>query len=78
MTLVDDLRQHIAAASRFNRAIDGHRRYRFNARTFTPLLGQGLGKEVLPQMADAAQCLGVAQAIVAVGRDITYRCALNV
>ncbi|MNG13251.1 hypothetical protein D3C84_969190 [compost metagenome] len=35
---------------------------------FSLLLGQGAGKKILPQVADAAQCLGIVPAIIANGR----------
>ena len=41
------------------------------------LFGQGLGKEILPQVTDAAQCLSVMTAEVALGRNVANRCGKN-
>ncbi|MNJ68286.1 hypothetical protein D3C77_645210 [compost metagenome] len=77
--LAVDLRQGLAAGNRFaGDGVDlGDRQLTF-LRTFTLLLCQRLGKEVLPQVADAAEGLGVVPGKVADGRQITGRELKNV
>ncbi|MNG32658.1 hypothetical protein D3C84_1187270 [compost metagenome] len=71
-TLAVNLRQHLAAAQRLAsdlvELLGGHG---LGRAVFTLLLSQGAGKKILPQVADATQCLGIVPAIVADGRDIT-------
>ena len=46
-------------------------------RFFCLLLGHRAGKEILPQVTDAAQCLSVMTAEVALGRNVANRCGKN-
>ena len=77
--LADDMVQQFGAEGRFNRFIEGDGLVAARRRcVFTQLIGQGPGKEILPQVTDAAQRLGVTQAVIAVRGDNAYRCGLNV
>lgn len=78
LTLLDDVRVQLAAQGRFFRAVQVNRRKSATGRhDITRLFGQGLGKEILPQVTDAAQCLSVMTAKVAMGRDVANRCGKN-
>jgi len=72
LTLGEDLRQQVGAFAGFyrrvcrGRRLGGERVWRF-----TQLLGQRSGEEVLPHMTHPSQRLGIAQAIVVVGRQYT-------
>nr|BFE91175.1 hypothetical protein GCM10020185_17110 [Pseudomonas brassicacearum subsp. brassicacearum] len=77
--LADDVLQQFGAEGRFNRFIEGHWLVAARCRcVITQLIGQGPGKKILPQVTDAAQRLGVTQAVIAVRGDNAYRCGLNV
>lgn len=78
LTLLDDVRVQFAAQCRFFRAVQVNRwEYAAGWHHITRLFGQGLGKEILPQVTDAAQCLSVMTAEVALGRNVANRCGKN-
>ncbi|CAI2795543.1 Uncharacterized protein PFLU_1247 [Pseudomonas [fluorescens] SBW25] len=71
-TLREDLRQQVGASTRFYRWVCRCRRlHRERVRRIAKLLGQCPGEEVLPHMAHPGQRLGIAQAVVVVGRQYT-------
>ncbi|MNY28540.1 hypothetical protein D3C86_1625220 [compost metagenome] len=77
--LVEDLRQHFAAAQGLaGFPVDLVGSCHCCWVRIACLVGQRLSKEVLPQVADAAQCLGVVPVEVVNKRQITERCVLNV
>lgn len=78
LTLLNDVRVQLAAQGRFFRAVQINRREcAAGWHHVTRLFGQGLGKKILPQVTDAAQCLSVMTAEVALGRDVANRCGKN-
>lgn len=78
LTLFDDVRVQLAAQGRFFRAVQVNRwECAADRHHITRLFGQGLGKEILPQVTDAAQCLSVMTAEIAMGRDVANRCGKN-
>lgn len=78
LTLLDDVRVQFAAQGRFFRAVQVNRWECATGRHhITRLFGQSLGKEILPQVTDAAQCLSVMTAEVALGRNVANRCGKN-
>lgn len=78
LTLLDDVRVQLAAQGRFFRAVQVDRWKGATGRHhITRLFGHRLGKEILPQVTDAAQCLSVMTAEVALGRNVANRCGKN-
>lgn len=78
LTLLDDVRVQLAAQRRFFRAVQVNRWKGATGRHhITRLFGHRLGKEILPQVTDAAQCLSVMTAEVALGRNVANRCGKN-
>ncbi|RMT58540.1 hypothetical protein ALP43_200311 [Pseudomonas azotoformans] len=72
LTLGEDLRQQVGAFAGFNRRVcRGRRLGGERVRRFTELLGQRTGEEVLPHMTHPGQRLGIAQAVMVVGRQYT-------
>ena len=76
--LADDVCVQFAADGRFFWAGQVNRGKRAAGRHhITRLFGHRLGKEILPQVTDAAQCLSVMTAEVALGRNVANRCGKN-
>ena len=79
VTLIDDLPKGVSATQRFAAGVccKGAELSR-KLGVIADLLGHRAGERILPELGNAAQGSGIAEAVVACVRQIAYRCVISV